>query len=97
MGCAFCDRLAAADLAAENELAAALPDTFPPTRGHTLVVPRRHEADYFALTADEQRAMWRLVNVVRQRIERELRPGGYNLGVNVGRPRRRRSATCTST
>ena len=56
MGCAFCDRLAAADLAAENELAAALPDTFPPTRGHTLVVPRRHQADYSALTADEQSA-----------------------------------------
>jgi len=56
VGCAFCDRLAAADLAAENELAAALPDTFPPTRGHTLVVPRRHQADYSALTADEQSA-----------------------------------------
>src|SRR2546422_3381047 len=56
VGCAFCDGLAAADLAAENELAAALPDTFPPTRGHTLVVPRRHQADYSALTADEQSA-----------------------------------------
>jgi len=28
--------------------------------------------------------MWRLANAVRQRIERELHPGGYNLGVNVG-------------
>src|SRR3989475_1300973 len=42
------------------------------------------EADYFALTAEEQSAMWRLANAVRQRIERELHPGGYNLGVNVG-------------
>src|SRR2546428_3782086 len=78
------DRLAAGDLTVENELSAAFADAFPLTRGHTLVVPRRHEADYFALTADEQRAMWRLVNVVRQRIERELRPGGYNLAVNAG-------------
>src|SRR3989454_1282622 len=42
------------------------------------------EADYFALTAEEQSAMWRLANAVRQRIERELHSGGYNLGVNVG-------------
>jgi len=42
------------------------------------------EADYFALTAEEQSAMWRLANAVRQRIERELHPGGYNLGVSVG-------------
>src|SRR2546425_114893 len=92
MGCVFCDRLAAGDLEAENELAAAFPDAFPLTRGHTLVVPRRHEADYFALTAAEQTAMWRLVNAVRARLERELHPDGYNLGVNVsqaaGLPRR---------
>ena len=84
MGCVFCDRLAAGDLAVENELAAAFSDAFPLTRGHTLVVSRRHEADYFGLTADEQTALWQLVNRVRHRIERELRPGGYNLGVNVG-------------
>ena len=84
MACIFCDRLAAGDLAAENELAAAFPDAFPLTRGHTLVVPRRHEADYFALTPAEQTAMWRLVNTVRARIEREIHPDGYNVGVNVG-------------
>ena len=84
MGCVFCDRLAAGDLEAENELAAAFPDAFPLTRGHTLVVPRRHAADYFGLTPAEQTAMWRLVNTVRARIERELHPDGHNLGVNVG-------------
>src|SRR2546422_1479150 len=56
----------------------------PLTRGHTLVVPRRHEAKYFALSAAEQTAMWRLVNTVRARVEGELHPDGYNLGVNVG-------------
>ena len=84
MACVFCDRLAAGDLAAENELAAAFLDAFPLTHGHTLVVPRRHETDYFALTAAEQTAMWRLVNTVRARVEGELHPDGYNLGVNVG-------------
>ena len=84
MRCVLCDRVAAGDLLVEDELAAAFPDAFPLTRGHTLIVPRRHEADYFALTADEQTALWQLVNRMRHRIERELHPDGYNLGVNVG-------------
>src|SRR5439155_929012 len=50
VACFFCDRLAAGDLTVENELSAAFLDAFPLTRGHTLVVPRRHEADDFALT-----------------------------------------------
>ncbi len=67
-----------------NELAAAFPDGFPLTPGHTLVVPRRHEPDYFALTHDEQTAVWNLVNAMRDRLASEHRPGGFNLGVNVG-------------
>lgn len=83
-GCVFCARLASGDVAAANELAAAFPDAFPLTRGHMLVVPRRHEADYFALAPDEQAALWALVNLVRDRLAGELRPAGWNLGVNVG-------------
>src|SRR2546427_5298490 len=81
VGCAFCDRLATADLAAENELAAAFPDALPPTRGHTLVVPCRHQADYSALTADEHnastwftatRAMW-MIRSEERRVGKECR------------------------
>jgi diadenosine tetraphosphate (Ap4A) HIT family hydrolase len=84
MGCAFCARLTAGDLTTEDELAAGFPDAFPLTRGHTLIVPRRHEADYFALSPDEQAAMWQLVNHLHERLAREERPDGYNVGVNVG-------------
>lgn len=49
-----------------------------------LVVPRRHEADYFALTVQEQAAMWSLVGLARERVQREKTPDGWNLGVNVG-------------
>jgi diadenosine tetraphosphate (Ap4A) HIT family hydrolase len=82
--CAFCARLAAADVTVQNELAAAFPDAFPLNPGHTLIVPRRHEPDFLALSAEEQAAVWSLVELVRTRIERDHRPDGYNLGVNVG-------------
>jgi diadenosine tetraphosphate (Ap4A) HIT family hydrolase len=84
VSCVFCERLRAGRLNEEHPLAAAFPDAFPLTRGHTLVVARRHEADYFALTADEQAALWTLVRDVQARVGREHRPDGYNVGVNVG-------------
>lgn len=84
MACPFCDRLTTGDLVAGNELAAAFPDAFPLSPGHCLAVPRRHEPDFLALTPAEQTAMWALVPAVRRHIERDRRPDGYNIGVNVG-------------
>jgi len=84
VACVFCKRLSSGDLVAENALAAAFLDAFPLSHGHTLIVPRRHEADFFALSLDEQAALWRLMEPVRRRIESERTPDGYNIGVNIG-------------
>ncbi len=84
MACPFCDRIAAGDVVAGNALAVAFPDAFPLTPGHTLVVPRRHEPDFLALTPEEQRDILALAAGVAARLARERGPDGYNLGVNVG-------------
>lgn len=52
--CPFCDQIAAGDTTADTDGAAAFPDANPVAGGHTLVVPRRHEPDFFALEPDEQ-------------------------------------------
>jgi HIT domain-containing protein len=44
----------------------------------------RHEPDFLALTPDEDAAIWRLIAQCRVILDREHRPLGYNLGVNVG-------------
>jgi diadenosine tetraphosphate (Ap4A) HIT family hydrolase len=82
--CPFCDRLAAGELLADNALAAAFPDGFPLAPGHSLIVPRRHEPDFLALTDAEQAAVWGLVGAVRRRLDAQFHPQGYNLGVNIG-------------
>jgi diadenosine tetraphosphate (Ap4A) HIT family hydrolase len=82
--CVFCDRLAEENFIGANDLAVAFLDEFPLSEGHSLIVPRRHEADFFALTAEEQTAIWALVPSVRLRIEMSGRPDGYNIGINVG-------------
>lgn len=81
--CPFCS-VDAERIAVQNDLALALHDAFPLTPGHTLVIPRRHVADYFGLSPQEQAAIWELVNRVRELLALDFEPEGYNLGVNVG-------------
>ena len=53
--------------------------------GHVIVVPRRHVADFFEMTAAEQAAVLALLNEARRLIHGKHRPDGYNIGVNVGK------------
>ncbi|MBI5486029.1 MAG: HIT family protein [Deltaproteobacteria bacterium] len=62
----------------------ALADAYPVSPGHVLIVPRRHEPDFFRLTDEERAAMWEMVPAVRRTIERNHAPAGYNIGINVG-------------
>ena len=73
------------DLLAGNELAVAFRAGFPVSPGHALIVPRRHEPDFFSLSAEEQAAVIALVNPVRSVLDKEFGPDAYNLGVNVGK------------
>lgn len=82
--CPFCTRIASGGSTASAPSAVALPDAFPVSAGHTLVVPRRHVADLFELSPEEQADVWRLVAEVKASLQREREPDGFNVGVNVG-------------
>jgi diadenosine tetraphosphate (Ap4A) HIT family hydrolase len=69
---------------ASNALAFAIRDGFPVTPGHTLIVPRRLVAGWFEATREEQVAMLELVDAVKAQLDAELRPDGYNIGINAG-------------
>ena len=68
----------------ENEHAIAFADAFAVADGHTLVIPRQHVASIYALPADQQSAVWNLIAQVRNRLLAELKPDGFNIGVNDG-------------
>ena len=82
--CPFCVRIASDLSLSQDGTGIAIPDGFPLNPGHTLVVPRRHVADLFALSAEDQANVWRLVAAVRERLLAERRPDGFNIGLNVG-------------
>jgi diadenosine tetraphosphate (Ap4A) HIT family hydrolase len=54
-------------------------------RGHVLIVPRRHVASFFDMTAAEKLCAIDLLDRAKAHIDAEFRPDGYNIGVNVGR------------
>lgn len=83
--CIFCRPCGGRRELAGNDLAVAILAGFPVSPGHALIVPRRHEPDFFSLTGEEQAAVVALVNPVRAALDQEFRPDGYNLGVNNGK------------
>ena len=68
----------------ENEHAIAFADGYPIADGHTLVIPRQHVASIYELSADQQAAVWDLVTQIRNHVLAELKPNGFNIGVNDG-------------
>jgi diadenosine tetraphosphate (Ap4A) HIT family hydrolase len=81
-GCPFCDP---PKVLFENSLAVAIPDKYPVREGHTLVIPRRHVSSFFELTDEEALACYDLIKRVRESLDGRLSPGGYKVGVNIGR------------
>jgi diadenosine tetraphosphate (Ap4A) HIT family hydrolase len=59
-------------------------DAFPVTPGHTLVISRRHTSSVFDLTLEEMTSLLTLLDSAKKRLDRSLKPNGYNVGVNVG-------------
>lgn len=81
--CPFCNIERAS--IAENEIAYAVYDKYPVTEGHTLVIPKKHTADYFDLDANEKCEIWRLVDEVQVYLKQKFRPDGFNVGFNINK------------
>lgn len=81
----MCDLCTPADVLMANDHAYARYDSNSLSRGHVIVVPKRHVADYFDMTEDEHAAIAALLRAVHAEIAVRFSPDGFNIGVNVGR------------
>ena len=80
-----CELCVPAQVVADKAAAYARYDSNSLARGHVIVVPRRHVADFFDMTAEEQAAVLALLNDARQLIQAKHSPDGYNVGINIGK------------
>ncbi len=79
--CLFC---APREATRRNRLAYATRDSYPVSRGHTLILPLRHCPDFFDLSAEEMTACLELLVGERRALDDQFKPDGYNVGLNVG-------------
>ena len=68
----------------EGDSVFAMWDGFPVNPGHALIIPRRHIGSWFDATDQEQAEILAMVSRVREAIEAEHAPNGYNMGINDG-------------
>lgn len=80
--CIFCN-IPNDRIIADNDLCFAIFDGFPVSEGHTLIIPKRHVADYFDLTCGEIIAMQQMLIEQKLILDARLSPDGYNVGINV--------------
>jgi diadenosine tetraphosphate (Ap4A) HIT family hydrolase len=63
----------------------AILNAYPYTSGHLMVMPIRHVAELEDLEDDEADELFRLVRQAASAVKAAYRPGGMNLGANLGR------------
>ena len=69
----------------ENELALCIADAYPVSEGHSLVIPRRHEADGLELHQPEWNAVVELLKLRREHLSgQDATIRARNVGLNSG-------------
>ena len=81
----ICELCTPADVVLENALAYVRHDNNSLSRGHVLVIPKRHVPSFFDMTIEEQSAVLGLLNEAQRLIQRNYSPDGYNIGINIGK------------
>ena len=82
--CLFCN-VNESGFTFDNKLAYASYDTYPVSKYHCLIIPKRHIKDFFELTDNELLACNDLIKQVKGNILK-IDPSieGFNLGTNIG-------------
>ena len=83
--CMFCEILRNQKFVVyENDLVFSILDEYPVSKGHVLIIPKRHVTDYFEMSKEEKKAMDEAIAWLKERLDHMYHPDGYNLGINNG-------------
>lgn len=62
----------------------AIKDEFPVSKGHVLIIPKEHIEHWFTAREEVRLDIIRALHLMKERIDLEFDPQGYNLGANCG-------------
>lgn len=91
-GCFFCDYVRAPRKDRTNlvllrgKTVFCVLNRYPYTGGHLMVAPLAHKGELQSLGSEERAEMMDMAVTTQAALQKVLRPQGFNLGMNLGRP-----------
>ena len=81
--CPFCS-LPSERIIDQNDHGLVVRDGYPISKGHTLIIPKRHTGSFFDLTETERLDLLLLLDKAKTALDNEFNPNGFNIGINDG-------------
>ena len=84
MSCIFCS-LPEDSYLIQNDSFYVIRDKHPVSKGHLLVISKRHYPDFFASTSEEMADLHQIILAAKEILDEQYSPESYNLGMNCGK------------
>jgi diadenosine tetraphosphate (Ap4A) HIT family hydrolase len=81
--CVFCE-INIEKVVSSSPMTLTIRDEFPISKGHTLVISKRHIAAFFDASDEEVLELMNAVKTAKEQLDIEFSPSGYNIGINSG-------------
>ena len=82
--CVLCERVAADRVMWDDDYSVGFNHEDPISTGHAVIIPRRHERDFFALPEPAQHEIWDIVRKVRAGVAEDYAPDGWTVVIDSG-------------
>lgn len=81
--CIFCC-LEESRIVIKNKLGLAIYDNYPVSKGHLLIIPKRHISSLSEAKTQEVIAFFSLIDEAKKVLVEKYKPTGFNIGINEG-------------
>ena len=82
--CIFCKNFDKDKIVYEDSTWVAVYDSYPVSKGHVLLIPKRHCETYFDLNFIELESISVTIGIIKRLLDKKFKPDGYNIGINCG-------------
>ncbi|GAA5013726.1 HIT family protein [Acinetobacter puyangensis] len=83
INCPFC-QVDEADILYQNDFGLVIYDDNPVSKGHSLVIPRRHISSFFEVSDKERKSLVTLLELARNQLKLLYQPDGFHVGFSDG-------------
>jgi diadenosine tetraphosphate (Ap4A) HIT family hydrolase len=82
--CLFCEKIDDDKIIYQDSSWFAVYDNYPVSKGHVLLIPKRHVKTYFELNYVELASVGVNIGIIKRILDKKYNPTGYNIGINCG-------------